>query len=90
MTTEFLVSACLIDIAAIVFLFFKIRREEKIKSKNSKQIKNQDSNVGFIIIKRDTQGAQATIRFNPDFDLFQYEDGDYIFLGVKVEEVADQ
>lgn len=89
MTNEFLIFVCLIDIAAIVFLFFKIRREEKIKSKNNKQIKNQDSNVGFIIIKRDKQGAQASVHFNSDFDLFKYEDGDYIFLGVKVEEVKD-
>lgn len=89
MMTEFLIFVCLIDIAAIIFLFFKIRREEKIKSKNNKQIKNQDSNVGFIIIKRDKQGAQASVHFNPDFDLFKYKDGDYIFLGVKVEEVAD-
>lgn len=89
MMTEFLIFVCLIDIAAIIFLFFKIRREEKIKSKNSKQIKNQDSNVGFIIIKRDKQGAQASVHFNSDFDLFQYEDGDYIFLGVRVEEVKD-
>lgn len=48
-----------------------------------------DQEIGYMLIKRDAQGAQASVHFNSDFDLFQYEDGDYIFLGVKVEEVAD-
>ena len=43
--------------------------------------------IGYLLIKRDFQGAQASVHFSPDFDLFKYEDGDYIFLGIKVEEV---
>jgi len=37
MMTEFLIFVCLIDIAAIIFLFFKIRREERMKTSRLKK-----------------------------------------------------
>ena len=44
---------------------------------------------GYLLIKRDSQGAQGFVHFNSDFDLFKCEDGNYICLKIQVEEVID-
>lgn len=67
-----------------IFHFIKSTVERKNRPV---ELHKPDQEIGYMLIKRDTQGAQASVHFNPDFDLFKYKDGDYIFLGVKVEEV---